>query len=50
MQPDIGIVRTDRQTDGLSTRSDEPNTLTCQSNGTTDTPWIHSTDPLQTPK
>ena len=45
MQPDIGTVCTDRRSDGLSTRTDDPNTLTHQSDGTHDAPR----DPFYSP-
>ena len=38
MHPDIGIVRTYRRSDGLYTRPDKQNTLTCQSVDTNDAP------------
>ena len=38
MHPDRGIVRTNRRSDGLSTRPDGPNTLTFQSAGVITTP------------
>ena len=37
MHPDREIVRTNRRSDGLSTRPDDPNTLTHQSAGTNNT-------------
>ena len=36
IHPDREIVRTYRQSDGISTRLDIPNTLTCQSSATND--------------
>ena len=38
MNLDRGILRTDICSDGLSTRTDEPNTLTCQPDGTNNAP------------
>ena len=45
MHPDRGIVRTDRQLDGISTRPDGPNTLIVQSAGINGAPG----DPLRGP-
>ena len=39
MHQDIGIVRKDRHSDGLSTRLYDQNILTSQSYITKDTPW-----------
>ena len=38
MQPDRVIVCTNRHSDGISTRPDNPNNLTCQSSSTNDAP------------
>ena len=38
MHPHQGIVHTKKWSDGLYTILDEPNTLTCQSAATNDTP------------
>ena len=38
MQPENGIVHMEIWSEGLFTRPDKPNTLTCQSTSTNDTP------------
>ena len=45
MHPDRVIVRTYRHSDGISTRPNDQNTLTCQSSDTNNTPR----DPLHGP-
>ena len=45
MQPDRGIVRMDRRSDGLSTIPDNPKNLTCQYSITNNAPR----DPLLVP-